>query len=138
MAVNIWAILVCGILSMVVGFIWYGPLFGKRWLEIIGATADDLEARKEMQKNAGPLYGIQFVLTLFQVFVLARLIQANTGETGLVTALWIWAGFVVPVLAASSMWNNDDRKISLSRFFIQGGYQLVMFVIFGLVLSLWK
>jgi len=27
--INIWAILACGVASLVIGFIWYGPLFGK-------------------------------------------------------------------------------------------------------------
>lgn len=137
MEINYLAILVCGILSMVVGFIWYGPLFGEKWLAIIGASADDLEKRKEMQKKAGPLYGIQLILALFQIFVLARFI-ASGESAGIITALWIWAAFVIPTLAGSSMWNNEDRRISISRFLIQGGYQLVMFVIYSLVLSLWK
>lgn len=137
MEINYLAILVCGILSMVVGFIWYGPIFGEKWLAIIGASADDLEKRKEMQKKAGPLYGIQLILALFQIFVLARFI-ASGESAGIITALWIWAAFVIPTLAGSSMWNNEDRRISISRFLIQGGYQLVMFVIYSLVLSLWK
>ncbi len=59
MEINYLAILVCGVLSMVIGAIWYGPLFGKKWMEICGVNADDLNARKEMQKGAAPLYAVQ-------------------------------------------------------------------------------
>lgn len=56
MTINYWAVLACGVISMVAGAIWYGPLFGRKWMEIIGANPDDIEARKKMQKSAGPLY----------------------------------------------------------------------------------
>lgn len=137
MVVNMWSVLVCGVLSMVIGSIWYGPMFGKKWLEITGASALDLEKRKEMMKGVWKLYLTQFVLTLFQVLVLAHLIADTVTVGGLERSLWIWAGFVVPTLAGSAMWNNDSAKISWARFLIQGGYQLVLFIIFGLILTMW-
>ncbi|MEK7187319.1 MAG: DUF1761 domain-containing protein [Patescibacteria group bacterium] len=135
--INYWAVLACGILSMVIGFIWYGPLFGKKWMEIVGANPKDMAARKEMQKKAGPLYLVQFLLTLFQVYVLAHFIQAWADASSLETALWIWAAFIMPIVAGSAMWNNDSRKIAWSRFLIQSGYQLVLFITFGYILGTW-
>lgn len=136
--INYWAIGVGAVASMVVGGIWYGPLFGRKWMTIIGVTPEDEAARKEMQKSAGPLYLIQFVLTLFQVLVLAHLIADTTRVGGIERALWIFAAFVVPTLAGSAMWNNDKTKIKWARFLIQGGYQLVMFAIYGALLQFWK
>ncbi len=138
MTVNYWAVLVCAVLSLGVGAVWYGPLFGRKWMEIVGANPDDMEARKKMQKSAGPLYLVQFVLTLFQVWVLAYYIGGWNEVSGLENSLWIWAAFVMPIIAGSSMWNNDSKKVAWTRFLIQAGYQLVIFVIFGLVLSYWK
>jgi len=129
------AIIVGGVLSMVVGYIWYGPLFGKKWMEIIGASAEDEAKRKEMQKAAGPLYVVQLILTLFQLWILAQVIGVWTSVSGLEVALWVWAGFVMPVIAGTAMWNNDSRSVAWARFLIQGGYQLIMFVIFGLLLG---
>ena len=79
--VNYWAIASGAVLSMVFGAIWYGPLFGKKWMELIGVNSADLEARKKMQKSAGPLYLVQFLMTIFQVLVLAHLI-ADTQLAG--------------------------------------------------------
>lgn len=138
MEINYIAILVGAILSMVVGAIWYGPLFGKKWLEIIGANKEDLAAREKMKKSAGPLYLIQFVLTFFQVLVLAHLIADTTKVSGLERALWIWAAFIMPTIAGTAMWNNDSKKVSWARFLIQSGYQLVIFIIFGLLLMYFK
>ena len=58
--INYWAILVLGIVSMALGALWYGPLFGKKWMEIIGVNKNDLEARKEMEKGVWKLYIVQF------------------------------------------------------------------------------
>ncbi len=138
MTINYLAVFVCGMLSMVVGSIWYGPLFGRKWCQIVGANPDDVKARKEMQKKAGPLYAVQFLLTLFQVTVLARLIADTVNVSGLERSLWIFAAFVMPTIAGSSMWNNESTKKSWDRFFVQTGYQLVMFGIYGVVLGMWK
>lgn len=132
--INFLVILVCAVLAMVVGTLWYGPLFGKAWLRVIGASDQDLAKRKEMQKKAMPLYLVQFVLTIFQVLILAHLAKDTQIVTALERAFWIWAGFVMPTIAGTSMWNNDTRKIAWTRFLIQSGYQLVLFLIFGFVL----
>jgi len=137
MEINIWAVLVCAVLSMVVGSIWYGPLFGKKWIEITGADMSDLEKRKEMMKGVWKLYLTQFILTLFQVYVLAYFIKGWAEVSGVTNALWIWAAFIMPTVAGASMWNNDSAKISWARFLIQGGYQLILFIMFGLILGLW-
>lgn len=138
MEINYLAVAVCAVLSMVIGAVWYGPLFGKKWMEIVGANPDDVEARKKMQKSAGPLYAVQFVLAFFQVWVLAYYIANWEDISGFQNALWIWAGFVMPTVAGSAMWNNDSARISWARFLIQGGYQLILFAIFGLILGMWR
>lgn len=137
-SINYFAVLVGAVLSMAIGALWYGPLFGKKWLEIVGATSADLEKRKQMQKNALPLYLVQFVFTLFQVLVLAHLIADTTKVGGLEKALWIWGAFVIPTLAGAVMWTNEQGKMKWARFLIQGGYQLTIFIVFGLLLQFWK
>ena len=137
-SINYWAIAKGAILSMLIGAIWYGPLFGKTWMEIVGVDPADLEAKKKMQKSAGPLYGVQFVLTLFQVFVLAHLIADTQLVGGLERSLWIWAAFIVPTLAGAVMWTKETRRLKWARFLIQGGYQMVLFILFGLLLQYWK
>ena len=136
--VNYWAIAAGAVFSMILGGIWYGPLFGKKWMEIVGVNPDDMEARKKMQKSAGPLYGVQFVLTLFQVLVLAHLIADTEIAGGLERSLWIWAAFIIPTMAGGVMWTNETSRLKWARFLIQGGYQLVLFTVFGLLLQFWK
>ena len=139
---TIWAVLACGVFAMVLGMVWYGPLFGKTWMRIVGATDMDMQKRKEMQKKAGPLYLVQFLLVLFQVFILSRFIGGTEMIGGIMqasvgSAFWIWAGFVMPTIAGAAMWNNDSRKIAWARFLTQAGYQLICFIAFGFILSVW-
>lgn len=137
-SINYFAVATCAVLTMVIGAVWYGPLFGRKWMEIIGVNPDDQEAKKKMQKSAGPLYLMQFVLALFQVLVLVHFIAEAGLMGGLERALWIWAAFVIPTLAGAVMWTNQSGILKWTRFFIQGGYQLVIFIAFGLILQFWR
>lgn len=132
------AIIVSAILAIIVAAIYYGPIFGNLWLKVIGADVKDLKARKKMQKQAMPLYVISVVLTLFQVWVLAWYLAALPGYAGWVHSLWIWGGFVIPTLAATIMWTNKSNKIKITQFLLQAGYQLIIFIMFGLILQYWK
>ena len=136
--VNYLAILLCAVISMVLGSVWYGPLFGKKWMEICGVSADDVERRKQMQKEAMPLYGVQFVLTLFQAAVLACAILLVGDERAILAGILIWAAFIMPTVAAASMWTSDSGKIKWARFLIQSSYYAVLTAIFVCVLTAWK
>ncbi len=138
MVINYWAVLICAVLAMIIGAIWYGPLFGKKWMEIVNLNPTDLAAREKMKKGVWKLYLTQFLLTLFQVYVLAFYIAGWKDASGLENSLWIWAAFIIPTIAGTAMWNNDSAKISWARFLIQGGYQLVIFALFGLALGYWR
>lgn len=89
-----------------------------------------------MQKRAMPLYLVQFALTLFQVWVFARIVGGSPDAPQ--NLMWIWAAVIVPTVAGTAMWNNDSAKISWARFLIQAGYQFVIFLMFGLILGIWK
>ena len=71
--VNLLAVLVAGIVPMLIGSLWYGPLFGKRWMALMEMTAD------EIQEGFNPVktYGVSFLLSLVTAFVLAQ--RSNTG-----------------------------------------------------------
>ena len=139
MQINFLAVLVCGVLSMVLGFIWYGPiLFGKKWMEVMGVNKMTEEQKKSMMKNSWKLYSLQFLLTLFELYVLSWYIQTlSDTSTGVHTAFSIWIAFLVPTIAGSAMWNGDTKRIAWNRFLIQVGYQFVLFIICGYILSVW-
>ena len=74
--VNLLAVLVAGIVPMFVGALWYGPLFGKRWLQLMETTAEEIQ-----EKGINPLktYGVSFLLALVTAFILAQLFAGMGG-----------------------------------------------------------
>ncbi len=138
MEINYWAVLAGALFSMIFGSLWYGPLFGKKWIEINGLSAEDIAKREAMQKAAMPLYFVQFGLSLLQLYVLAHFVGGWKEASGVETSIWIWLGFVMPTVAGLSMWNMQPTKVRLVMFLLSSGYQLVCFVAFGLILGAWK
>ena len=55
--VNLLAVLVAGIVPMIVGFLWYGQLFGKRWLELMETTAEEIQKNFNPWKTHGASFG---------------------------------------------------------------------------------
>lgn len=136
---NFWAVLASAVLAMVVGAVWYGPLWGKLWLEVSGATEADMARREEMMRETNALYLIQFALTVVQLYVLSWFVaSAWDAWDGMKAALLIWLGFVMPTIAGLAMWNAKPRKARLVLFALSAGYQLVCFLMFGIILSIWS
>lgn len=136
--INPVAILIAGIVSMVVGFLWYSPmLFGKVWMKLTGMTKEDMEkGKKDMPK----IYGLSFVGALLMAFVLkhASVYAGNyynmSGiQLGLMTAFWNWLGFVMPVQMTG--WLFDKKPFKL--FVLNTGYQLASMIAMGIVITLW-
>jgi hypothetical protein len=140
--VNYWAVLVAAVLSMVLGSLWYGPLFGKTWIRLMGWSKSDVEkGRKEMNgAKMAKQYGIQAVGSLFMAFVLAHALvfaKAYLHEegisAGLQTGFWNWLGFIAPVTLTSVLWEGKPWKLWL----INNSYNLVTLMAMGVLLSLW-
>jgi hypothetical protein len=135
--INFLAVLVCAIASMALGFLWYGPLFGKHWMEWSGKTKKDMEAAKSGMIKS---YVIMFIGSLVMAFVLAHaLVFASTYlkmsgiEAGLMAGFWNWLGFVAPVTIGMVLWDGKPWKL----WILTNGFQLIQLMIFGVILSLW-
>ncbi len=123
-----------------VGGLWYGPLFGKVWSELMGWGPMTPEKMAEMQKKARPAYAVTFVGALITSFVLAHAIVFAgsylniTGiSAGLQGAFWNWLGFIVPATIGIVLWDGKPWKL----WFINAGYYLTSLIIAGIILALW-
>ena len=73
--VNLWAVLASALATMVVGFVWYSPLlFARPWMVLMGYDPNDKAKIAEMQKSAGPSYGLSLVASLVSAAVLGKII----------------------------------------------------------------
>lgn len=132
--INWVAVVVAGIASMVVGFLWYSPvLFGKQWMKLNRFTQKDMEAAK---KEMGKTYGLSFVAALITAFVLSRLVGmlgVVGAAGGMEVAFWLWLGFVMPVQYTGVLFESKNLQL----FMINTSYQLVSFLVMGVVLTSW-
>lgn len=136
--VNYLAILACAVSAMIWGSLWYGPLFGKPWMKMMGL---DINKIKRMSSaEMGKLYGLQFVGSLFMAFVLSHdlvFAQSYLGSdgisAGLQTGFWNWLGFVAPVTLGSVLWEGKPWKLWL----INNGNYLLTLLTMGVILALW-
>lgn len=138
--VNYLAILASAVLSMVIGSLWYGPLFGKVWIKLMGWSKSDIEKGKSDKASMMKSYGIQLIGSLAMAFVLSHALvfaKAYLGSegvsAGLQTGFWNWLGFVAPVTLTTVLWERKSWKLWL----LNNGYFLVLLCSMGVLLSLW-
>lgn len=136
--VNYLAVLVCGVAAMAIGFVWYGPLFGKSWMKLVGMSKDKmLAANKEMPKT----YGLMFVSAIVMAYALAHFIWYAQPWTFTVfvavkTAIWAWLGFVATYALTKFLYATDKKPWSL--YVIETGYYLVTLVVMAVILGVLK
>jgi len=138
--INYWAVLLCAIVGIVIGSLWYGPLFGKQWMRIVGIKKPD-EITPAIKRMMIKSYTITAVTTFIMAYVLAHVLYYSTSvsrmtgvDAGVQAALWSWIGFVVPATLGSVLWEDRPWKY----WFITAGYYLVTLVVMGVILSVWR
>jgi len=130
--INYLAVLVCGVISMVTGFLWYGPIFGKAWMKAVGKTEEELRENF----NPGKTYTLSVISSLITALALAYLLsltEANTIMDALRVAITGWLGFVAAVFYLNSLY--EGKTIGLVA--INTGYHLINLVVYGIILVLW-
>ena len=111
--INLLAVLVAGIASMVVGALWYSQLlFGKIWMQLMGFNEKKLAEAKK--KGMAKSYIITFISSLLTAYILAhfvKYVQAATIADSLVLAFWIWLGFFATTMLGSILWEGKPLKL---------------------------
>ena len=140
--VNYLALLVAVIASFFFGWLWYGPLFGKKWAGLMGMPADHKPDPKVMMRGMG--------LSLLGTFLTAY-VMVHTGEIwrpsvwsvgkdapsyvfGFFNGFFIWLGFYVPMLLGSIAWEGR----SWGLFAINAAYHFVNLQLIAMILAYWR
>jgi len=126
--VNWTAVVVAALATFVIGGPWYSPaLFLKPWLRAMNAT---------MASRGHPIkvFGLAYLFSVLSCALLASMLgpQASAVD-GLKLGLLVGAGFV----AASYGINYQFANRSLLALCIDGGFHILQFAAFGLVLGRW-
>ncbi len=129
---NYFAVVVAAVVGFMFGWLWYGVLFSKSWLNAVGKT-------EEQTKGApSPVpFVISFIALVVMAWVLAGVIgHLGPGEVtfrnGVISAFFVWLGFVITTLAVNNAFQGTKRALTL----IDGGHWLGVLLLQGAVIGL--
>lgn len=129
MGFNWLAVLAAAVSSFVLGGIWYGPLFGRMWMEASGMTEE-----KVKQGNAGMIYGVSFVLMLVAAIVLSFLIgEGATGGEGAATGFGVGAALIGAMLGV--FYQFERRPVA--HWLVNGAYATAALALMGFIIGVW-
>lgn len=140
--VNYLAVAVCVVVALPVGFLWFGPLFGRPWARHMGMEGMAQPGGAAMAKSM-----VIYALGSFLIaFVLAHSIEVWRPSTwrigvddpswvyGVNGAVWTWLGFFLPVQMGRVAW--EQKRWGLVA--INAGFDFTRLMIFGLILACWR
>lgn len=130
--VNWIAVIISAVVATAIGFAWYSPLFfATQWMKLSGLTKEKVAANN---KNMPLTYGIQIASSVVAAYVLSVFISYTGAVSifeGAKIGLWVWLGFVATVMLSTVLYEGK----SWTLYFINAGYQLVVFVVMGALLT---
>ena len=127
------ATVIAAVVSFLFGWLWYGVLFPKAWVEAVGKTEEELRA----QGNSPTPFIIAFIAQLVMAWVLAGVIghlgpDEVTFRNGVISGAFIWLGFVITTLTVNHAFQGAKRELTL----IDGGHWLGVLLLQGSVIGL--
>lgn len=131
-SINWLAVVVCIVVSMVSGSIWYHPktLF-PTWWKVVGAGRE-----QPGMENMGMTWALTVLASFVQAVSMAFMVKAMGSTTivsGAMTGLMLWMGFIAPTYLVNKLFAGHGLKI----WAIEVGNHLVNFLIFGVILTMW-
>ncbi len=139
LSINWLAVLVCVVISMVSGALWYNPkTFFPVWWKGIGKTDDGAPGTSNMNVT----WALTILSSFVQATAMALMVNAMGGMmsggvstiSGAGTGFMLWLGFVAPTYLVNKLFAGHDLKI----WAIEAGNHLLNFVLFGALLGAWR
>ena len=125
------AVALCAVSSLVIGGLWYSPvLFARQWQSAAGLSDEQAQGG-----NMAVILGGAFLLSLLAAAVFAMFLGPDM-SVGAATAAGFAAGLCW--VAASYGINYLFERRPLRLWLINGGYHVLQFTAFGLILGLMR
>lgn len=129
-SINWLAVVVCVVLAMVSGFVWYHPkLFFPAWWAGIGRSGEP--------GNPDPrIWVFTIIAAIIQAVAVALmlgLMGSTSAASGALAGFLLWLGFVAPTNLANKLFAGHGFKV----WAIEAGNHLVNFLLFGAILGAW-
>ena len=126
-----WDIVTATVASIVLGFLWYGPFFGKQWMKLMKITPKQMAEgkKKGMPATTYLLMIVGAIMTAYVLKLVLLQFPFSAVKSLLLTAVVLWLGFFVPTGIGSVLWEGRPWKL----FFINVGYNLVNLIVMTVV-----
>lgn len=132
--INIWAVLLATLSSMVVGSVWYTPrVFGNYWMRVAGVTPSG-----DAKDAVKPIL-ITLLVSLVSAWVLAgsaaisqHFYGGNFLANTLVTALILWAGFTASRFITHDAFEGRPAGLTV----LNCAHELVTLMVMALIIGL--
>ena len=130
--INWVAVLAAALVGLIVGGLWYGPLFGDAWMRSLGL--DPVVVKSQPSTGLRRRFSIVFMLQWVMALCLAMFI-GNAPDL-LMGALY---GFLagLPWVAFALAVNALFEQKPASYIFINGAYWTITFTLMGLIIGWW-
>lgn len=128
---NVWAILVAWIFSVVLGSFWYSPAgFGKLWSKLSGV--DMMKTPKEETTRA-----IMFVIasSLLQAIILGVILNSlavSTVSEGIAASFVLWLGFTALTTIGNTLYQRQSWKF----WWLNASFFLIVMLVNGTIFTI--
>jgi len=130
------SIIVAAVVAFIVGFLWHGPLFGKKWMSLAKVGKKEIAAAKRKGMGGmGKQMLANFVTNLVMAFVLVYILSlagASTIVDVTMVAFWVWLGFIATIQLSPVLW----EKMSIGMYTFKVSYHLVSLAVMANVILL--
>lgn len=127
--INWLSVLAAALSSFFLGGLWYGPLFGKVWMQAFNFSEEDLKKR-----SIPKTFGLSLILAVIAAFILDMFIGHKADLlTGFFAGFFAGLGWVATFTGIQYLFEMKSFKI----FLVNAGYSLVSLSIMGAILGAW-
>ncbi len=126
-------VLFAGVISVVIGFIWYHPkVFGSAWVRLTNLSPEAVEkGKKRMPLMA--FFGLVASMLAAYVMNYFGIAWGGYDDIGAIElGIWCWIGFVAPTMLGIVLWEQKSFKLYL----INALYWLASFIAMAIILVL--
>lgn len=128
-SINWLAVLVGVVVSNGLGFLWYGPLFGKTWLRLIGKRAEEIESDPGMYMKTALASAVAMIALNLAVAAFG----ATTFLAGFIVGVVVFIGFGATGTYVYTTFEGPPESVWL----LYAAYQVIVFAVMGGVFALW-
>jgi hypothetical protein len=132
--INYLAVIAAAIAAVGVGVLWYGPLFGKEWMKLMGFTPESMKAMKISPKMSMILTSLCTVLMVYVLAHFVKMLNVMDALSSLALAFWIWLGFIVTTMANQVLFEDKPWKLYLLNI----SHYFVVLLVAAMILALWQ